>query len=151
MHPNRLKPSLGMVAAVAAAAALLGSPRGALATKQQAKSRAADAAAVIEGKGFVCRNEIEMRELEQGEHMWINTTLYSSHEYVIIGAGDSGIDDLDLEIYDRNYSLVASDHDEDPVPIVQVKPLRSSVRAHLKVIAYRGSGWTTAIICHRRG
>jgi hypothetical protein len=125
-------------------------PRFAHASREEAKRNASIKAALIETRGFSCRREIEMNVLDQGEHMWIQTTLYSSHQYVIIGAGDTGIEDLDMEVYDKNFQLVASDNDTTNTPIVELQPLRVATKAYIKLIAYRGEGWATAVICHRR-
>lgn len=132
-------------------AILLGvSLRSARASREGAKDNASIKAALMEDRGFSCRRQIQMSELDQGEHMWIQTTLYNSHDYVVIGAGDDGISDLDLELYDRRFSLIASDNDSTNTPIVSVQPLTSSAKAYIKVVAYRGEGWATAVICHRR-
>ena len=141
---------LMVLCGVGVSAMLLWSPF-ALATKKQAIDRASTAAAIVESHGYTCRREIEMMELEHGESFLIRTTFYEGHVYAVIGAGDNGIRDLDLELYDSNFNLLDKDDDVNPVPVVEGWAVRrGQARVNLKVVAYSGSGWATAVICHKK-
>ncbi|SEH04454.1 Uncharacterised protein [Candidatus Venteria ishoeyi] len=77
----------------------------------------------------------------------INTTLYKGYDYVIIGAGDSSVKDLDLKIYDGNWNLVNQDSKTDNIPIIKASP-RWTGRFHIKVKMYNGNGYSNIAICH---
>lgn len=85
--------------------------------------------------------------LSQGNSYIINTTLYRGYDYVIMGAGDSSVKDLDLKIYDANWNLINEDTSTDNVPMVKASP-RWKGRFHIKVKMYRGSGYPNIAICH---
>lgn len=121
------------------------------ATRAQMRARARIAIDWAEKRGYSCRNELETGELEQGEHFMTDTILYGGNDYLILGAAGDHITDLDLELYDANWRLIDADKDADRTPMIQgVFVVRESALAHLKVIAYRGSDYATAVICYRR-
>jgi hypothetical protein len=85
--------------------------------------------------------------LSEGGSYTINTTLYKGYDYVIIGAGDSSVKDLDLEIYDENWNLINRDTERDALPVVKSSP-RWNGRFHIRVKMYEGSGYPNVAICH---
>lgn len=100
------------------------------------------------GRGRYCRPiNSRYRYLNQGQTTTVSTTLYRGYDYHIIGAGNSGIYDLDLEIYDSNGNLITRDHMRDAYPIVSSVP-RWSGRFFIRLKAYRGSGFANVVICH---
>ena len=48
--------------------------------------------------------------------------MYSGNEYLIVGMGGIGIDDLDIELYNRSGDLVDRDTSTDNIPTVSVFP-----------------------------
>jgi hypothetical protein len=135
----------GMVLVIGLAAMI--PARAGQATADQATDRASERAAALILRGFNCRDRIKLERLDQGDYFVINTILYGQNHYVFVGAGDNGISDLDLALYDEDGNLVVKDTDIDAVPVVEAN-VRATTSATLKVIAYRGSGWATAIICY---
>lgn len=99
--------------------------------------------------GYTHRERAQGRFLAKGESFTVNTTLYEGNRYMIIGAGDDNIRDLDIELYDENWNLVDKDRSPDPVPIVNVIP-RWTGTFHLKVVACRGQGYANIAICYMK-
>jgi hypothetical protein len=100
------------------------------------------------GGGRYCRPiNSRYRYLNRGQTYTISTTLYRGYHYNIIGAGDSGISDLDLEIYDGNGNLITRDRMTDAYPIVTSVP-RWTGRFFIRIKAYRGAGFANVVICH---
>lgn len=85
--------------------------------------------------------------LSEGGSYMLNTTLYRGYDYVIIGAGDDSVEDLDLEIYDENWNLANRDRKTDNLPVVKVSP-KWTGRFHIRVKMYEGQGYPNVAICH---
>ncbi len=102
----------------------------------------------VERRGVDCRNRASGDYLTQGNHYVVPTTLYRRLEYVIIGAGDSSVRDLDILILDENYNEIDRDTMRDSAPIVEVTP-RWSGTFYIGVLMSRGSGYSNIMICHK--
>lgn len=101
----------------------------------------------LKNKGFSCRPRLSAgRPLEEGETYSNPTTLLRGHHYVIIGAGDSTVNDLDIELYDENFSPVDDDGGSDALPVVRVTP-RQGGKYHIRVKMYGGYGYSNVMIC----
>ena len=60
--------------------------------------------------------------MEDGTNDDFTVSLRSGKRYAIVGVCDEDCDDLDLHVYDSNGNLIASDTDNDDVPVVQINP-----------------------------
>jgi hypothetical protein len=85
--------------------------------------------------------------LSEGDSYLISTTLYQGYDYVILGAGDRGVKNLDVEIYDENRHLLNRDTDHDAMPMLKTHPNQSG-RFYIRVKAREGSGYSNIMICH---
>jgi len=102
----------------------------------------------VERRGVDCRNRASGDYLSQGDNYVVRTTLYRQNEYVIIGAGDSSVRDLDILILDENFNEIDRDTKRDSTPIVEVSP-RWSGTFYIGVLMYRGSGYSNIMICYK--
>jgi hypothetical protein len=97
-----------------------------------------------------CRSRARGQYGREGKSYIIPTTLYHTsrtYNYYIIGAGDNGVDDLDLELYDSNFNLVDKDTKRDNLPILTYTPRRTG-RYYIRVKTYEGRGYSNVAICH---
>jgi len=94
------------------------------------------------------RDTVSGRYLSQGGSYTFRTTLFSGYEYVLIGAGDSTVRDLDIVLYDENWNQLAKDTMTDNVPMITGTP-RWNGTFYVKVIMYRGYGYSNVATCYR--
>lgn len=70
---------------------------------------AALAVVQLEEKGYfveVPENPGQVFYLEQGQYIKIDGTFYTGTNYVIVASGGSNAADIDIEVYDENWSLI---------------------------------------------
>jgi len=78
----------------------------------------------------------------------INRTFQAGQKYAIIGAGDTDVEDLDLEVLDSSGKLVVKDDKDDAIPVVTFRAPKTgsyTIRQHLYK-AKRGSFCCIAIL-----
>ena len=109
---------------------------------------AAAVAQIMARTDYDVRDNVQGRCLRQGGTYTFRTTLFSGYEYVLIGAGDSSVRDLDLILYDENWHQVDRDSKADNVPIVTVSP-RWSGTFYVKIKMYSGSGCSNVAVLYR--
>jgi hypothetical protein len=105
-------------------------------------------AAGLREQDFSCRSRASGERLDEGDTYTIKTTLFSSNSYALIGAGDSTVRDLDIELYDENFNLIDRDTQTDAYPIVKVTPAWSGT-FYIRAKMYRGSGYSNVMICSK--
>lgn len=86
--------------------------------------------------------------LSQGRSYYFSTTLFRGSDYLIVGAGDRSVRDLDIELYDEYWNPIDDDNDRDSTPVVQVTP-RWTGTFYVVVRMYSGSGYSNVAICYR--
>ena len=114
------------------------SPQIASATKESARRNAVGAAQGLVRYGYNFRREYTIGYLRQGARDVVATRLYAGNEYALVASGSSEARDVDIEVYDENWNLIARDQDSDRVAVVRVKP-RWTGTFYLVVKMYRAS------------
>ncbi len=61
--------------------------------------------------------------LKDGEYTNLDVTLVVGREYRLVGVCDQDCGDLDMKLYNKNGTLVASDTSTDDIPLVDVSPV----------------------------
>jgi hypothetical protein len=102
----------------------------------------------LASKGYDCRDSYRGKWLGQGDYFVYETTLLAGNSYALIGAGDSGVRDLDIVLYDENAGLIDRDKKADALPIVEVTP-RWTGTFYVKVEMHSGSGYSYVAVCFR--
>ncbi len=98
--------------------------------------------------GWDIRDRRGGRHLSQGRSYYFSTTLFRGSDYLIVGAGDRSVRDLDIELYDENWNSIDDDNDSDSTPVVQVRP-RWTGTFYVVVRMYRGRGYSNVAVCYR--
>ncbi|HQY64280.1 MAG TPA: hypothetical protein PK141_22935, partial [Polyangiaceae bacterium] len=60
--------------------------------------------------------------VRQGQKISMRQSFLKAHEYVLLGGGSSGAEDVDLAIVDANGNPVAADISADATPVVKFRP-----------------------------
>lgn len=60
--------------------------------------------------------------VRQGQKISMRQSFLKAHEYVLLGGGSSGAEDVDLAILDSNGNPVAADISADATPVVKFRP-----------------------------
>jgi hypothetical protein len=61
-------------------------------------------------------------QMEGGSSDEFTVNLRSGIQYAVVGVCDEDCSDLDLQVFDSNGNLVASDRDNDDIPVVPISP-----------------------------
>jgi len=133
---------------VSAFMAILAIPSISYASDAQSMRKLRQVKRYVENRGAGCRNRAHGEYLSRGNHYIVRTTMYSSNRYLIIGAGDSGVRDLDIIMLDENYNEIDRDRKRDATPIVEVSP-RWSGTFYIGVLMYSGSGYSNIMVCYK--
>jgi len=78
--------------------------------------------------------------LSNGNSITYSRYLYSGNNYVVIGAGDETVSDLDVMVYDSNWHEVASDNDTSNATAVKFYATHSGTY-HFVTKMYSGHGY----------
>ena len=105
----------------------------------KAKNKAYASAVLLSAKGYNVKG-LSGEYLNNGETKTYKAYLYSGNEYVIIGAGDDTVSDLDVQVYDRSWNLQVSDNDNESVSIVRFYPPHSGTYL-IRTKMYSGHGY----------
>lgn len=104
--------------------------------------------AYAERRGFSCRGRARgLGFLKRGQNRVTLTTLYRGNHYLLIGAGNEHVKDLDLILYDENGNFINSDRKSDALPIVEVHP-KWTGRYYIKGHMDSGRGCSNVMICN---
>jgi len=95
-----------------------------------------------------CRDKANGEYLSSGNSYRVKTKLYKGSTYIIAGAGDSTVRDLDIIIYDQNFNKITKDTKTDSTPMVSFSP-RWSGTFYIKVKMYSGYGYSNVVICYK--
>lgn len=101
----------------------------------------------VESQGANCRGKASGKYLSQGDHYIVSTTLYRGNKYFIVGAGDSGVDDLDIILLDRYGNEYDRDAAHDAAPIVKAN-VSTTGTYHIGVKMHQGSGYSNVMVCY---
>ena len=93
------------------------------------------------------RDTVRVGYISEGGYRTINTTFIRGNTYFILGAGDGGVRDLDIILYDENWNEIDRDTQTDESPIVKVTP-KWTGEFHIRVKMYSGSGCAYLGICY---
>jgi len=87
-----------------------------------------------------------------GKSVSFNKPLVKGEEYIILGGGDDDIEDLDLEVYDKNRKKIAADTQTDAAPLVRFKAPETGTFT-LKAISYKAKadGFVCVVILRNGG
>ena len=105
----------------------------------QAKDRAYASAVILSAAGYNLKG-MKGQYLDSGEYKTYTSYLYSGNEYVVLGAGDNTVRDLDVQIYDNNWNLITSDSDTSNVSTVQFYPPHTGTYI-IRTKMYSGHGY----------
>lgn len=105
----------------------------------EAEDKAYGAALLLSAAGYTLKG-MEGTTLSQSGYKTYSAYLYSGNQYAAIGAGENNIRDLDVQIYDRNWNLIASDNDSSNVSIVEFAPPRTG-KYYIRTKMYSGHGF----------
>ena len=79
--------------------------------------------------------------LNNGEYGTFKVFLYKGNTYAIIGTGDKSVKDIDVQVYDKNWNIVAEDYKSSgPLYAVQIKPKGTGVY-YVRTSMYKGRGY----------
>lgn len=106
---------------------------------QEAENRAYGSAVLLSAAGYNLKGS-KGEYLSQNGYRTYSVYLYSGNQYVILGAGSDSVRDLDVQVYDRNWTLIASDNDSSKISIVKFYPPRTG-SYHIRTKMYSGSGY----------
>ncbi|MEM1052878.1 MAG: hypothetical protein AAGI28_12370 [Pseudomonadota bacterium] len=81
-----------------------------------------EARAIALGRGYAGSHTFNGGMLEERQSGVLRFTLKAGERYVAIGLCDEQCKDIDLGVYDKNGFEIASDRQEDAIPIVELVP-----------------------------
>ena len=81
-----------------------------------------EARAIARGRGFSGSEAFSGGSLEERETGTLRFTMKSGERYIAIGLCDESCKDIDLIVQDEKGSEIASDTQEDAIPIVELAP-----------------------------
>lgn len=64
----------------------------------------------------------EVFDVQEGEYLEFERTLYGGVVYYIIGAGDRNAKDVILAVFDENWNLLAKDIRSEPKAVIKFQP-----------------------------
>ncbi len=106
------------------------------------------AARLARSEGWGNRSQAWGRRLNEGSYYVVTTTLFAGNKYLIVGAGDNTVEDLDIQVYDENENIVAQDQKSDALPVVEVTP-RWNGTFYIVVKMYSGYGYSNVAFLYR--
>lgn len=77
--------------------------------------------------------------LKPGEDIEVERMFYKGNTYKLVACGDDDAEDVDIEVYDENWNLIAEDDDIDSAAVVQFSPAWSGI-FHIVTTYYDGNG-----------
>jgi hypothetical protein len=79
--------------------------------------------------------------LETGEYKTFKVLLYKGNTYAIFGTGDNSVKDIDVQVYDKDWNIVAQDYKSSgPIYAVQIKPKMTGVY-YVRTCMFQGRGY----------
>lgn len=75
--------------------------------------------------GYTLTHEPMIDALYHGRSDYITINLRAGTSYGIVGVCDSDCRDLDIALYDSRGNLIASDLEDDDIPVITINPSRS--------------------------
>ncbi|MBD2595795.1 hypothetical protein H6G74_15865 [Nostoc spongiaeforme FACHB-130] len=75
--------------------------------------------------GYTLTHKPSIDTLREGRSHYININLRAGMSYGIVGVCDSDCQDLDISLYDHRGNLIASDLQDDDIPVISLNPSRS--------------------------
>ena len=90
-------------------------------------------------KGFELTTQIHTGELDEKRNEGVTVRLRAGVHYAIVGVCDEDCKDLDLVLYNASGLQVASDVEEDDMPVVEVTPDRDGMYTARAVMATCGA------------
>jgi hypothetical protein len=80
-------------------------------------------------------------ELKQGEYKTFRVLFYKGNTYAILGFGKSGVKDIDVQVYDKNWRVIKEDYKPSgPMYAVQFKVKETGIY-YIRTCMYEGSGY----------
>lgn len=115
---------LGAFTCVAASISLMGCVSAAApkTSAEVVKDLGREARAIARGRGYTGSQVFKGGALEERETGELRFTLKGGERTVAIGLCDKQCKDIDLGVYDENGTEIASDRQEDAIPIVEFAP-----------------------------
>jgi len=84
--------------------------------------------------------------LRQGHYKTFKVLLYRGNTYIIIGSGDKSVKDIDVQVYDKNWNIVAEDYKSSgALYAVRIKPKKTGVY-YVRTCMFEGNGYYFQII-----
>ncbi|MBD2458721.1 hypothetical protein H6G80_32255 [Nostoc sp. FACHB-87] len=91
----------------------------------QVRNQLVKAAIASDLDGYTLTHEPTIDTLREGRSHYININLRAGMSYGIVGVCDSDCQDLDISLYDHRGNLIASDLQDDDIPVISLNPSRS--------------------------
>ncbi len=110
----------------------------------EARAKAYIAARIFQNAGYRIGG-LKGEYLSQGGYRTYSRYLYSNIRYLFLGAGDSTVRDLDVQVYDRNWNLITSDNDTANVSAVEFYPPHTGTY-YIRTKMYSGHGYFFQIV-----
>ena len=85
------------------------------------------ARAIARGRGYAGSQVFNGGALDERKSGMLNFTLKGGERYIAIGLCDEQCKDIDLGVYDKAGVEIASDRQEDAIPIVELAPEKDGV------------------------
>lgn len=109
------------------------------ATEEQAEYAAKRVARALEIEyGITVGSYYWHGALYEGQSDYVSKTFYKGTQYILVAAGCNYAEDIDIEVYDEYYNLIAEDDDSDQAAAVTFTP-RWTGEFHIKVTMYDAS------------
>ncbi|AFY44986.1 hypothetical protein [Nostoc sp. PCC 7107] len=91
----------------------------------QVREQLRGAAIATDLDGYTLTHKPTIDTLREGRSHYINVNLRADTSYGIVGVCDRDCRDLDISLYDDRGNLIASDLQDDDIPMISLNPDRS--------------------------
>ena len=106
---------------------------------QEAKNRAYNTGSYLINAGYTLK-WMNGKYLNQGGYKTYSVYLYSGNRYAVVGGGSNGVRDLDVQVYNRYWDLIAADRDSSSASVVEFYPSRTGTY-YIRTKMYSGNGY----------
>lgn len=81
------------------------------------------------------------RYLRKGRYGTYKAFLYKGNSYIILGSGESSVKDLDVQVYNKNWKVIAEDYsDSGALYAVRFKAKKTGIY-YIRTSMYEGDGY----------
>ncbi len=107
---------------------------------REAKINAYKAVKILKSSGYHYVNS-NGKYLKEGRYGTYKAFLYKGNNYIILGSGERSVKDLDVQVYSRNWKIIAEDYSSSgALYAVKFKVKKTGVY-YIRTNMYRGDGY----------